>query len=86
MRHELFGNPDSVTREIGGQFRPGRDKIVTRKFGIMARALWPDKTAWHVAVICGCDERQAKRFIAGEYPVPYIMLRHLNDLAIGIAE
>ena len=78
-----FGNAAATAIEIQGQFRPGNDKIVIRKFGVIAKALWPDKTAFHVAAICDCDERQAKRFIAGEYPVPYVMLRHLNDLAVG---
>lgn len=82
--HSPFGNPEAVAREIQGQFRPGRDKIVLRKFGIVARALWPDKTAFHVAAICGCDERHAKRYLTGEFPVPYIMLRHVNDQMLGI--
>jgi len=65
-----FGNPVATAIEIRGQFRPGRDKIVTRKFGAVAKALWPDKTAAHVASIAGCDERQAKRYLAGEYEAP----------------
>lgn len=79
-----FGNSVAVAREIQGQFRPERDKIVTRSFGVIARALWPDKTAAHVASICRCDERQAKRYLSGEYPVPYLMLRHVNDRILGI--
>jgi hypothetical protein len=80
----VFGNPVAVATEIQGRFRPGRDKIVTRYFGVVARALWPDKTAAHVAAICDCDERQAKRYLSGEYPVPYIMLRHINDRMLGL--
>lgn len=79
-----FGNSDVVAREIQGKFRPGQDKIVLRKFGVVARALWPDKTAENVALIADCDVRQAKRYIAGEYPVPYIVLRHVNDLMLGL--
>jgi len=79
-----FGNSEIVATEIGGQFRPGRDKIVLRKFGVIAKALWPEKTASHVAAICDCDERQAKRYLTGEYPVPYIMVRQVNDLMLGI--
>ena len=80
-----FGNSEAVALEIGGQFRPGRDKIVPpRKFGVVARALWPDKTAAHVASICGCDERTAKRYLAGEFPIPYIMERHVCDLMHGL--
>lgn len=79
-----FGNSEIVAREIGGQFRPGRDKIVIRKFGAVARALWPEKTAAHVASICDCDERQAKRYLTGEYPIPYVMIRRVADLMVGI--
>ncbi len=79
-----FGNSEIVTREIGGHFRPGTDKIVSRKFGLVAKALWPDKTAFHVAAICKCEERHAKRYIDGEYPVPYAMLRAVFDAIYGI--
>jgi len=82
-----FGNSQIVAREIQGHFRPGRDKIVQpRQFGKVARALWPEKTVFHVAEICGCEERQAKRYLSGEYPVPYIMLRRVNDLMQGITD
>lgn len=79
-----FGNSEVVATEIQGRFRPGRDKIVTRKFGVIARAIWPEKTAFHVAAICDCDERQAKRYLSGEYAVPYIMARYINDQIYGI--
>lgn len=82
--HGQFGNPRAVEREIQGQFSPSRDKIVTRKFGIVAKALWPEKTAFYIAEVCNCDERQAKRYLTGEYPVPYIMVRRINDLLLGI--
>ena len=65
-----FGNPGQVATEIQGQFRPDKDKIVTRKFGAVARALWPEKTAAHVAAIAGRDERTAKRWLAGEFEIP----------------
>ena len=82
--HGPFGNSEVVAREIQGRFRPGQDKIVLRKFGLIAKALWPEKTAANVAAICNCDERQAKRYITGEYPIPYIMVRHVNDAMLGI--
>jgi hypothetical protein len=66
----LFGNPQVVARELQGSFRPGEDKIVTRKFGAVARVLWPHKTAAHVAAIAGRDERTAKRWLAGEFEIP----------------
>ena len=83
--HGTFGSSESVAREIQGQFRPGRDKIVPRrKFGIVARALWPDKTAFHVAAIAGCEERQAKRYLSGEYEIPYTIIRAVIDAMLGI--
>lgn len=83
--HGAFGNASAVAREIQGQFRPGRDKIVpNRKFGVVARALWPDKTAFHVAAIANCEERQAKRYLSGEYDVPYVVIRAVVDAMLGI--
>ena len=82
--HGPFGNPRVVTKEIGGQFQPGRDKIVIRYFGVAAKARWPQNTAAHVAAICGCDERHAKRYISGEYPIPYILIRNMVDWMLGI--
>ena len=79
-----FGNSEVVAIEINGKFRPGVDKIVHRKFGVIAKALWPEKTEFNVAAICDCDERQARRYIKGEYPVPYVMLREISDLALGL--
>lgn len=72
--HGVFGNRETVARELQGQFRPGQDKIVTRKFGAVAKVLWPDKTAAHIASIAGADERTAKRWLAGEFEPPAIVI------------
>ncbi len=72
--HGRWGNPSVVATEIQGQFRPGQDKIVTRKFGAVAKVLWPDKTAAHIASIAGADERTAKRWLAGEFEPPAIVI------------
>lgn len=72
--HGSFGNPEVVARELQGQFRPGQDKIVTRKFGAVARVLWPHKTAAHIAALAGADERTAKRWLAGEFEPPAIII------------
>lgn len=69
-----FGNSTVVAHEIQGTFRAGADKIVTRKFGAVARVLWPGKTAAHIAVIAGVEERTAKRWLAGEFEPPGIVL------------
>lgn len=70
----VFGNAVAVATEMQGQFRPGQDKIVTRKFGIVAKALWPEKTAAHIAAIADADERTAKRWLAGEFEPPAIII------------
>lgn len=72
--HGVFGNPEIVATELQGHFRPGRDKIVTRKFGAVAKVLWPDKTAAHIAAIASADERTAKRWLAGEFEPPAIVI------------
>lgn len=67
----VFGNPDSVASEIGGRFRPGRDKIVPpSKFSAVCKVLWPLNTAACIAAIAGKDERTGKRWLAGEHDAP----------------
>lgn len=61
-------------REIEGRFAVGRDKIVTRRFGAVAKILWPEKTAAQLAAIAGRDERTAKRWLAGEFEPPASVL------------
>jgi hypothetical protein len=72
--HGVFGNPEIVAREIQGQFRQGTDKIVSRKFGLVAKALWPLKTAAHLAAIADSTERTAARWLSGEIEPPGILL------------
>lgn len=71
----VFGNPIAVAREMQGQFCPETDRIVPpSKFAIVAKAIWPVKTAAHLASIAGRDERTAKRWLAGEYEAPGIII------------
>jgi hypothetical protein len=70
----MFGNPVATAIEIQGQFRQGTDKIVSRKFGIVAKALWPFKTAAHLASIAKTNERTAARWLAGEFEPPAIVI------------
>lgn len=72
--HGAFGNPAAVTKEIGGQFRQGTDKIVSRNFGRVAKLLWPLKTAAHLAVIAKTNERTAARWLSGEFEPPYCVI------------
>lgn len=73
--HSPFGNPRSVATEIGGQYRPGKDKIVRRKFGGVARFLWPTNTDAHIAAIAGVDVRTARRWMAGEFEPPIVIVQ-----------
>lgn len=70
----MFGNPVTVASEIGGQYRPGTDKIVRRKFGLVAKVLWPEKTDAQLAAIAGADVRTARRWISGEFEAPAIVI------------
>jgi hypothetical protein len=64
-----------------GQFHAGSDRIVTRQFGPVAKLLWPLKTAAHIASIAGVDERTAKRWLAGEYEPPLVVvLATVNEI------
>jgi hypothetical protein len=57
-----------------GHLRPARlsrdIRVPRRKFGAVAKVLFPDKAAAHLAAIGGADERTAKRWISGEYEPP----------------
>jgi hypothetical protein len=56
------------------QFDPSTDKIVSRKFGAVAKILWPIKTAATVAAIADTNERTAARWLAGEFEPPAIVI------------
>ncbi len=79
---------DLQARKSRGQDCQSKDKIVPRKFGAVARLLWPNKTAIELAYIAKCDERTAKRYLRGEYEPPlsvvlaviHEMLREQTDL------
>jgi hypothetical protein len=73
--HGVFGNPVATAKEIDGHYRQGTDKIVgPSKFSIVAKALWPLKTAAHIAAIAGRDERTAARWLSGEFEPPNIVI------------
>ena len=61
-------------RETERRICRGTDRIVSRKFGIVAKALWPLKTAAHIAAIAKKDERTAARWLSGEIPAPAIVI------------
>jgi hypothetical protein len=69
-----FGNRVVTATEIDGHYRQGTDKIVSRKFGSVAKVLWPFKTAQQLAVIANTNERTAARWLAGEFEPPAIVI------------
>ena len=70
-----YGSPAALAAEIGCQFRQGTDTIVSpKKFGIVAKALWPFKTAAHIATIAKTSERVAARWLSGEHEPPGCVL------------
>lgn len=68
--HGLSGVVREKRTENRGHDRPDRDTGVPNDFEVVARALWPRKTAACLASIGGMDERTAKRWIRGEYDPP----------------
>ncbi len=61
-------------REIERQLCQGTDKIVSRKFGAVAKVLWPFKTAAQLAAIANTNERTAARWLSGEFEPPGIVI------------
>lgn len=70
--HGVSGVARQNRIEIGGQARPAGDTVVP--FGVVAKALWPRKTAATLASIGGKDERTAKRWLSGEYEPPGVVI------------
>jgi hypothetical protein len=64
--------------KIEGRISAGTDRFVQSLVGPVCRAIWPDKTDAHVAAICGCDPRNARRYMSGEIPLPSILLAAIN--------
>jgi hypothetical protein len=84
--HGSFGNPEIVAREIGGHFRPGKDKIVAPRYWVVfAKQIFPEKTALHIAMIVhGKDAteshmRAAQRWLSGEFDPPIDLMRFFEN-------
>jgi len=79
VMHGRFGNPRIIATEIGGQFDPARDKIVTPfKWVGMFKHLHEGSrftnVAAHLASIIGKDERTGKRYLVGDHEPPGAVL------------
>lgn len=59
------------------RFDPDTDKIVGRKFGAVAKVVWPFKTAAHLATVGGVQQRTAERWLSGEFEPPAIVIAAL---------
>lgn len=76
-----YGNPEAVAREIGTQLRGTPAKLRARKFGRVAKILWPVKTAATIADIANranplqrVSDRTAERWLSGEFEPPGVVL------------
>ncbi len=61
-------------REIERQLCRGKTKMSARKFGPVAKFLWPQNTAAHIAAIAKRNIRTAERWLAGEFEPPYCVI------------
>jgi len=69
--HGSYGNPRVVAREIGGEFQPGKDKIVRPyKWVGVFRYLNKEKADVAFALITGKDARTGRRYFEGDYEPP----------------
>lgn len=77
--HGTYEKNTRAAREIEGQLASGSDRIVTRKFGAVAKVLWPFKAAAHIASIAKVEERTAKRWLSGEFEPPICVVLAVMD-------
>lgn len=70
MRVESYGGGFGEAIKTDRQIRLGTDKIVVRKFGAVAKVLWPTKTAATLAALAGSTPRTAERWLSGEFDPP----------------
>lgn len=76
----VFIEPDSMGTQIDRQRcrEPlPTDKIVGRKFGAVAKIVWPGNTAAKIAALAGKNVRTGERWLAGEFEAPAIVIAAL---------
>jgi hypothetical protein len=80
--HGTLRNQIESARETERRICQGTDKIVSvGKFGLVAKVLWPVKTAAQLAAISKRDERTAARWLSGEFEPPFcIVSAVLNEI------
>lgn len=73
--HGTWQKQADTAREIERRICQGSEKIVSAgRFAVVAKALWPIKTAAHIAAIAGKDERTGARWLSGEFEPPGIVI------------
>lgn len=71
-------------RAIERRLRQGTDKIVSQtNFPVVAKVLWPTKTAACLAAIAGVDERSAWRWLSGEHDPPICIVIAVVEKTFG---
>ncbi len=74
----------SEQTEIERRLRQGTDKIVSPpKFALVAKVLWPNNTAAHLATIGSSHERTAARWLSGESDPPIAVVLAINREIFG---
>jgi hypothetical protein len=63
---ESFTDAALPATESRGPRIPRREQSFPRNLTICARAMWPKKTAAHLAARAGCSERAAKFYLSGD--------------------
>lgn len=53
-------------------------------FGQVAKIIWPNKTAAHLAAIAGVDERSAWRWLSGTHEPPAVVIVAMLSEIIGV--
>lgn len=66
--------------KIEGRIATGADGFVQSPVGPVCRVLWPPplKADVEVGLICGCDPRNARRYMSGEIAMPAVLLAAIN--------
>ena len=74
MMRSVYEQRTDDAREIQRHLCAGTTRVSGRKFGAVAKLLWPNKTAAYLASIAGYDQRTAERWLSGEYEPPGIVI------------
>lgn len=81
---DVIGNFSTKTRSTNVRTASPREHLFGGKFSRAARAIWPQKTAAHLAAAAHVSERAAEYWLAGERePSAAALLALINGIAEG---